>query len=97
MTAIHYSTHAAAAQTPAHTARAAARAALAHTGHVLGGWLRAMQTARMMSVLCSMSDAQLAQIGVARADIPAYAREMIAPQANGAQANGAHASGARRH
>lgn len=89
MATINYPAHASDQQTPSHTARAAVRAAFAQTGRVLGGLLRAMQTGRMMNVLCSMSDSQLAQIGLARADIPAYAREMIAPQANVPQASGA--------
>ena len=40
--------------------------------------LRALQTARMMSVLASMSDAQLAQIGIARCEIPRHAEKLIA-------------------
>ncbi len=40
--------------------------------------LRALQTARMMSVLASMSDAQLAQIGITRCEIPRHAEKLIA-------------------
>ncbi|MBU2981495.1 DUF1127 domain-containing protein [Lentibacter algarum] len=36
------------------------------------------QTARMMSVLSSMSDYQLKQIGISRSDIPNYAEVLVA-------------------
>jgi len=40
--------------------------------------LRAVQTARMLSTLSKMSDAQLAQIGIQRSDIPQYAKTLMA-------------------
>lgn len=39
--------------------------------------LRALQTGRMMSTLTNMSDDQLAQIGITRADIPRYALKLM--------------------
>lgn len=82
MAAIDYRN--AAAGAPSHGLRAAALAAFAATGRVLAGGLRAVQTARMTQVLSAMSDAQLARIGVARADIPAFARNAINPPATDA-------------
>ncbi|WP_252731304.1 DUF1127 domain-containing protein [Lentibacter algarum] len=43
-----------------------------HTGFMV------FQTARMMSVLSSMSDYQLKQIGISRSDIPNYAEVLVA-------------------
>ena len=40
--------------------------------------LLTVQTARMMSVLSNMSDHQLDQIGISRADIPKYAETLMA-------------------
>jgi len=40
--------------------------------------LKALQMARMMSVLSNMSDYQLAQIGISRSDIPKYAETLMA-------------------
>ncbi len=77
MAAIDYRSAIAAARAPSHGLRAAVLAAFSATGRFLAGGLRAVQTARMMQVLSAMSDAQLARIGVARADIPAYARDAI--------------------
>jgi len=53
------------------------RAALAAVGHFFGGAFRAVQIARMTQVLHAMNDAQLAQIGLMRADIPSHARKMM--------------------
>ncbi|MGB7318160.1 MAG: hypothetical protein WBC85_09365 [Planktotalea sp.] len=39
--------------------------------------LEALKHGRMMSVLSNMSDAQLSQIGITRADIPAYAKTLL--------------------
>ena len=39
--------------------------------------LRALQTARMLSVLANMSDQQLAQIGISRSEIPQYADRLM--------------------
>lgn len=40
--------------------------------------LGALQMARMMTVLSEMNDVQLAQIGISRADIPRYAKSLMA-------------------
>lgn len=40
--------------------------------------LHAVQMARMLSTLSGMSDRQLAQIGIARSDIPRYAKTLMA-------------------
>ncbi|MEY8099027.1 DUF1127 domain-containing protein [Falsihalocynthiibacter sp. S25ZX9] len=40
--------------------------------------LKVLQMARMMSVLSNMSDHQLAQIGIQRAEIPKYAETLMA-------------------
>ncbi|PKP63296.1 MAG: hypothetical protein CVT86_05605 [Alphaproteobacteria bacterium HGW-Alphaproteobacteria-8] len=77
MTAITGQSHATSPQALPHTLCVAAFAALAQTGRVLGDWMRAVQVARMMQALSAMSDRQLAQIGVLRADIPAHARAMV--------------------
>ena len=45
--------------------------------------LRALQTARMMSVLANMSDQQLASIGISRSEIPQYAEKLIADEQGG--------------
>jgi uncharacterized protein YjiS (DUF1127 family) len=42
--------------------------------------VRTLQMARMMSTLSSMSDAQLAQIGISRSDIPEYAETLMAKE-----------------
>ncbi|MCK0104445.1 hypothetical protein [Pseudohalocynthiibacter sp. F2068] len=39
---------------------------------------KALQLARMMSVLSSMSDDQLFQIGISRSEIPKYAKTLMA-------------------
>lgn len=48
----------------------------------LRGMVRSLQTARMMTVLANMSDHQLEQIGITRADIPVYAETLIADRLN---------------
>ena len=45
--------------------------------------LRAMQMARMMSSLTSMSDPQLAAIGITRSQIPQYAEKLMAQETDG--------------
>jgi uncharacterized protein YjiS (DUF1127 family) len=40
--------------------------------------LKALQMARMLSTLSSMSDHQLAQIGIQRSEIPEYAETLMA-------------------
>ncbi|WP_299637436.1 DUF1127 domain-containing protein [uncultured Ruegeria sp.] len=40
--------------------------------------LKTFQMARMLSTLSSMSDYQLAQIGISRSDIPEYAAKLMA-------------------
>lgn len=42
------------------------------------GVVKALQAARMVSVLGEMSDSQLAGIGITRSDIPRYAAYLIA-------------------
>jgi len=42
--------------------------------------LRALQTARMMSVLANMSDQQLAQIGISRSETPQYAERLMSEE-----------------
>lgn len=42
--------------------------------------LKALQMARMLSTLSSMSDHQLAQIGISRSDIPKYAEKLMAKE-----------------
>lgn len=42
--------------------------------------LKALQMARMMSTLANMSDNQLAHIGISRADIPDYAKTLLADE-----------------
>ncbi len=42
--------------------------------------LKAVQMARMMSTLANMSDNQLAHIGISRADIPNYAKTLLADE-----------------
>lgn len=53
------------------------RDTLAAVGAYFHGLLLAVQWARMARVMSEMSDSQLAQIGVARADIPQRARELV--------------------
>lgn len=52
-------------------------AILARLGVKAKSGLRAMQTAQMQSTLSSMSDHQLAQIGISRSDIPKYAATLM--------------------
>ena len=40
--------------------------------------LKGIQLGRMMSILSNMSDTQLAELGLARADIPQYAEKLLA-------------------
>lgn len=42
--------------------------------------LRTLQMARMLSTLSSMSDHQLAQIGITRSDIPKYVETLMADE-----------------
>jgi uncharacterized protein YjiS (DUF1127 family) len=51
---------------------------LARFGAKAKSGLKAMQMARMLSTLSSMSDYQLAQIGIQRSDIPKYAQTLMA-------------------
>ena len=51
---------------------------LARFGAKAHAGLKALQMARMLSTLYSMSDHQLAQIGVSRSDIPKYAETLMA-------------------
>lgn len=46
-------------------------------------WLRALQLARMKSVLMSMSDEQLAQIGIIRTEISRYAKSLMSDDQGG--------------
>lgn len=41
---------------------------------------KSLQMARMMSVLSSMSDYQLVQIGISRSEIPKYAKSLMADE-----------------
>jgi len=43
-----------------------------------GALMRRLQHARMVAVLAQFSDRQLAEIGIRRAEIPDYARRLIA-------------------
>lgn len=43
----------------------------------LGGAMRTMQMARMLHVLCEMSDEDLKKLGITRQQIPAYAEKLI--------------------
>ena len=63
-------------QTHSH-AFAAPFALLARLGVKARSGLRALQMARMLSTLSSMSDHQLAQIGISRSDIPKYAATLM--------------------
>jgi uncharacterized protein YjiS (DUF1127 family) len=45
--------------------------------HRIGGAIRAMQYARMRQAMSELSDSQLAQIGLARADIARHARQCV--------------------
>lgn len=58
-------------------ALAVSRALLARLGAKAHGVLKTLQMARMLSTLADMSDHQLAQIGISRADIPKYAEELM--------------------
>ncbi|MCZ4352208.1 DUF1127 domain-containing protein [Roseovarius aestuarii] len=42
-----------------------------------GATLRAVQTGRMISMLSTLSDRQLAEIGITRSEIPQYSADMI--------------------
>ena len=42
--------------------------------------LRTLQMARMLSTLSSMSNHQLAQIGITRSDMPKYAEKLMADE-----------------
>lgn len=42
--------------------------------------LKTLQLARFMSTLCHLSDYQLAQIGITRSEIPAYAAKLLADE-----------------
>ncbi|WP_390910354.1 DUF1127 domain-containing protein [Pseudosulfitobacter sp. SM2401] len=53
---------------------------LATFGAKANAALRTLQVARMMSTLSSMSDIQLAQIGISRSDIPEYAETLMAKE-----------------
>lgn len=46
-------------------------------------WLRRLQLARMKSVLMSMSDEQLAQVGITRKEISRYAEKLTSEQQDG--------------
>lgn len=46
-------------------------------------WLKAVQLARMKSVLMSMNDEQLAQIGIIRTEISRYAKSLISDDQGG--------------
>lgn len=43
----------------------------------VASFLRSVQMARMISTLSGMTDTQLAEIGIARRDIPAYAERLM--------------------
>lgn len=67
------------ASTQSHShAFAAPLALLARIGAKAHAGLKALQMARMLSTLSSMSDHQLAQIGISRSDIPKYAETLMA-------------------
>lgn len=40
-------------------------------------FIKALQLGRMVNVLNGLSDEQLDQVGISRADIPAYAKRMV--------------------
>ena len=42
--------------------------------------VKALQMGRMMATLSSMSDQQLAQIGISRSDIPQYAKTLMSDE-----------------
>jgi uncharacterized protein YjiS (DUF1127 family) len=44
--------------------------------------MRSFQISQMVKVLCNMTDQQLAEIGVERIDIPAYAKTIVADQSD---------------
>lgn len=50
---------------------------VAAVGRRLMAALRAVQHARMMQAMGEMTDRDLAKIGIARADIPAYAARLV--------------------
>ncbi|MGJ8543936.1 MAG: DUF1127 domain-containing protein [Sulfitobacter sp.] len=51
--------------------------ALRATGAAFGRVFEAMQKARLCSILSSLDDAQLAEIGIKRAEITAYATKLV--------------------
>jgi uncharacterized protein YjiS (DUF1127 family) len=53
---------------------------LARFGVKAKSTLKAVQMARMLSALSSMSDYQLAQIGIQRSEIPKYAKTLMADE-----------------
>ncbi|WP_299784641.1 DUF1127 domain-containing protein [uncultured Marivita sp.] len=55
-------------------------ALLAWVGNKAKAALKALQMARMLSTLSHMSDYQLAQIGISRSEIPAYAEKLMADE-----------------
>ncbi len=55
-------------------------ALLAWIGTKAKAALKALQMARMLSTLSNMSDYQLAQIGISRSEIPAYAEKLMADE-----------------
>ncbi len=56
---------------------AALFALLVRLGAKVHAGIRALQMARMLSTLSSMSDHQLAQVGISRSDIPKYAATLM--------------------
>ncbi|MCA8869843.1 MAG: hypothetical protein KDA67_14405 [Rhodobacteraceae bacterium] len=59
------------------TGNSTPRAARPSFKALIAGWVYSVQLGRMRSVLRSMSDDQLAQIGVKRADINAYSGALM--------------------
>ena len=55
-------------------------ALLAWVGTKAKAAFKALQMARMLSTLSNMSDHQLAQIGISRSEIPAYAEKLMADE-----------------
>ena len=54
-----------------------AKAILATIGKSLGTGIRAFQVARMMSILCQMSDRELELLGITRQQIPSFAEKTV--------------------
>lgn len=65
----------------AHRPAASLREVFASFRAFASAMVQGMQIARMVRVLNEMSDADLARIGVARADVPAYARSLVMDEA----------------